>query len=566
MGTEHEPRLTTTDGESGESVVHSLADGVHLVGRARSNDIQLADTSVSRFHCRLERRGGEVRVFDTKSSNRTRVNANIADGRVLRDGDVLTLGRCRLVYRGPAPRPRAKASPGSAATGSLGRRRPEPGPRRSSRRPLPREAHLRATRDPLASPPAALAVVASAAVLLFGGWTISRALFWPGEERAAPAAAATTTTTATTPAGGAVEVLEVPRSREQLVGSDARLVAQSQHIEALRLEKLALEDRLSELKDVRARDDLLEEVLLELEVLQGKLSRSEEERNALEDRLRTRIRALDRGDRRASSRSEHRSRTEVASLAGEPAGSSPQIDGLVAQLVRVVEDYASPTTSPEDLQPALTALSESTGREAAAGVLSVYRHGARLLDHVERSVELNTRRRATLLAEARRLAPPGAAASEEESEYHPRRVAPDLELKQRELELGSKALEILEGQRARLDALLDAVAAAIAHLEDPAAVRVLSDDFPTARDARLRAAMATLFAEVRARRAVPALIRSLGAPDEKLREASHAALVAIAGEDLGTERTAWQKWWGAHRSGVEIDSVEDLEERELTVR
>ena len=42
------------------------------IGRGRDNDIQIKnDSKVSRFHCRLFRRGGKFYIEDNKSSNGT---------------------------------------------------------------------------------------------------------------------------------------------------------------------------------------------------------------------------------------------------------------------------------------------------------------------------------------------------------------------------------------------------------------------------------------------------------------------------------------------------------------
>ena len=91
--------------EKGERTF-SLPEGEIHLGRARSNELQLRDKSVSRIHCRIERDGDRVVVFDAGTSKATRLrrhgkeSTKGANGRILRDQDVLFLGRLEIVYRG----------------------------------------------------------------------------------------------------------------------------------------------------------------------------------------------------------------------------------------------------------------------------------------------------------------------------------------------------------------------------------------------------------------------------------------------------------------------------------
>jgi hypothetical protein len=82
---------------SGEVI--SLRGEVTTVGRGRGVDIRLDDSSVSRLHAELVRRGPYVYVVDLGlSRNGTRVNGRPIARRVLSEGDVLSFGaaRCRI--------------------------------------------------------------------------------------------------------------------------------------------------------------------------------------------------------------------------------------------------------------------------------------------------------------------------------------------------------------------------------------------------------------------------------------------------------------------------------------
>jgi hypothetical protein len=76
-----------------------LREIVTTVGRGQGVDIHLEDSSVSRLHAELVRRGPYVYVTDLGlSRNGTRVNGRPIARRLLEDGDVLSFGtaRCRI--------------------------------------------------------------------------------------------------------------------------------------------------------------------------------------------------------------------------------------------------------------------------------------------------------------------------------------------------------------------------------------------------------------------------------------------------------------------------------------
>ncbi len=83
--------------DSGEVI--SLVGEVTTVGRGKGADIRIDDSSVSRLHAELIRRGPYVYVVDLGlSRNGTRVNGRPVARRVLDEGDVLSFGaaRCRI--------------------------------------------------------------------------------------------------------------------------------------------------------------------------------------------------------------------------------------------------------------------------------------------------------------------------------------------------------------------------------------------------------------------------------------------------------------------------------------
>jgi pSer/pThr/pTyr-binding forkhead associated (FHA) protein len=68
------------------------------IGRATDCDLQLADEQVSRRHARIEMGADRSEVIDLESANGTLVNGRNVERHVLRDGDVIEVGKSRIVF------------------------------------------------------------------------------------------------------------------------------------------------------------------------------------------------------------------------------------------------------------------------------------------------------------------------------------------------------------------------------------------------------------------------------------------------------------------------------------
>jgi pSer/pThr/pTyr-binding forkhead associated (FHA) protein len=77
----------------------ALHQPVTHVGRGFSADLRLEDQSVSRRHAVIVDGGDGARILDDRSANGTFVNGHLVTDAVLRDRDVVRLGRVALVYR-----------------------------------------------------------------------------------------------------------------------------------------------------------------------------------------------------------------------------------------------------------------------------------------------------------------------------------------------------------------------------------------------------------------------------------------------------------------------------------
>jgi len=68
------------------------------IGREDDNAIQLNDERISRCHLKIQADQGRIILTDLESTNGTRVNGLPTQMAVLRPGDLISLGRCVLLY------------------------------------------------------------------------------------------------------------------------------------------------------------------------------------------------------------------------------------------------------------------------------------------------------------------------------------------------------------------------------------------------------------------------------------------------------------------------------------
>ncbi|MBI4613375.1 MAG: FHA domain-containing protein [Planctomycetes bacterium] len=280
-----------------EERVFPLPEGIARVGRSPRNDLCLPDRSVSRFHCFFARNGDEVRLFDAASDNGCRVGEEKAgDGKILGDGDILTLGRHSAVFhsgraeRIPSPSGALSAPILVASTTEPAAQRPAavstpPAPRRASSRPR-------------SSFPALLGTGLLVIALALAAWAAaSRAPDEESEEAAsAPALELATPPEAEPPAAGPsageVELRErLARLQERVEAGERELAArESAHLgeidearrsaaEGMAERTRALEEEIEKLQTERDRTAAqLEEARTQNERLVGVLAARENEK------------------------------------------------------------------------------------------------------------------------------------------------------------------------------------------------------------------------------------------------------------------------------------------------
>jgi uncharacterized coiled-coil protein SlyX/uncharacterized protein YciU (UPF0263 family) len=91
--------LLSNEGTPDEQI-YALTGEVFTVGRGRDNDLQIKnDSKVSRFHCKVYRRGANYYLEDNKSSNGTMVNGELISERRLFGGEELVSGETFFRFR-----------------------------------------------------------------------------------------------------------------------------------------------------------------------------------------------------------------------------------------------------------------------------------------------------------------------------------------------------------------------------------------------------------------------------------------------------------------------------------
>ncbi|MSQ04157.1 MAG: FHA domain-containing protein [Myxococcales bacterium] len=83
-----------------EEQIYPFTGEALTIGRGRENDIQIKnDSKVSRYHCKLFRRGNNFYVEDIKSSNGTLVNGELITDRRLFGGEEIVVGETYFRFR-----------------------------------------------------------------------------------------------------------------------------------------------------------------------------------------------------------------------------------------------------------------------------------------------------------------------------------------------------------------------------------------------------------------------------------------------------------------------------------
>ena len=93
------PRLSVTMPGTPGPELYPFTGEVMSLGRGRNNDIQIKnDGKISRYHCRIFRRGDEFIVEDNKSSNGTLVDGKLVTRQPLTGGELVQIGETRVEF------------------------------------------------------------------------------------------------------------------------------------------------------------------------------------------------------------------------------------------------------------------------------------------------------------------------------------------------------------------------------------------------------------------------------------------------------------------------------------
>ncbi len=89
--------LRILDGADRGRVFESVMPPV-TIGREEGNTIQLNDERVSRYHVKIQEDNEKLVLTDLESTNGTKVNGEDIQLRILRFGDMITVGRSVILY------------------------------------------------------------------------------------------------------------------------------------------------------------------------------------------------------------------------------------------------------------------------------------------------------------------------------------------------------------------------------------------------------------------------------------------------------------------------------------
>jgi len=89
--------LRVLDGADRGRVFNELAPPI-TIGREEGNTIQLNDERVSRFHLKIQDDNERLVLTDLESTNGTKVNGEDIQLRILRHGDMISVGRSVLLF------------------------------------------------------------------------------------------------------------------------------------------------------------------------------------------------------------------------------------------------------------------------------------------------------------------------------------------------------------------------------------------------------------------------------------------------------------------------------------
>jgi pSer/pThr/pTyr-binding forkhead associated (FHA) protein len=89
--------LRVLDGADRGDVFDEIEPPV-TIGREDGNSVKLNDERISRFHLKIQEDQGKLVLTDLDSTNGTRVNGEDTQLRILRYGDVISLGRSVLLF------------------------------------------------------------------------------------------------------------------------------------------------------------------------------------------------------------------------------------------------------------------------------------------------------------------------------------------------------------------------------------------------------------------------------------------------------------------------------------
>lgn len=84
--------------EGNQERQHVIKEQITTIGRSEDNTITISDELCSRHHCQIVKSDRGYKLVDLESKNGTRVNGTTVNQHILKAGDIIEIGSCRLIF------------------------------------------------------------------------------------------------------------------------------------------------------------------------------------------------------------------------------------------------------------------------------------------------------------------------------------------------------------------------------------------------------------------------------------------------------------------------------------
>ncbi|WP_372368953.1 FHA domain-containing protein [Candidatus Uabimicrobium sp. HlEnr_7] len=502
----HAPLIVFVSNPEREDKVISY--GLTRIGRSSSNEIQINDANVSKAHCILIRDAeSNVCIYDFSSRNGTFVGKEKACGQTLKDGDEIILGEhWRLMYADINPSKKALSSDESSHANLV------------ETPPDILSAVEQKEQSSSILPWSVAAIAAICSVILFFSedyQQISEDLKSKLES----------------------SEKELTTSAKKIRNLEKTNSVLQEHEDLLKKSKIRLENQK---KTIDKKNNLLQLTQEQLRLVRKQRDRLLDNLDNLANKKQSQ--ANDQPQKEDSSSKAKKQekapkkdtqiskvvKPEIPKRAKREKSAEVQeydVELLKKKLIKVLENYAFPSISPDNLQPMLSQLANIPSQHAAQVMLQLVDYTQELDEELEKNIVFLKKRIDKLF----KLANKNKKLSEEELEKH-----------QRFFELSKKKLEIQSKQQKKLISLQQKIVQSFAQLQSQTVTKYLVKKLDRRNEVQCLAIL-TALSTTKAKHAIKDLIKILPIKNDRIRNKIFTTLSAITNLPF-SEEGQWKSW------------------------